>query len=71
VNEVGQVVGGNEVIDRDHFDFLAEEALFRDGAKYESADSSKAVNADFCHDVFGMLMVPAWWISCKNGSRIH
>jgi hypothetical protein len=27
-DEVGQVVGGNEVIDRDHFDILAEEACF-------------------------------------------
>jgi hypothetical protein len=58
-DEVGEVVGGNEVIDRDHFDFLAQEALFRDGAKHETSDSSKAVYADFCHDVFGMLMVPA------------
>ena len=55
--EVGEVVGGNEIVDRDHFDFLAEEALFRDGAKDETSDSSKAVDADFCHDVFGMLMV--------------
>jgi hypothetical protein len=40
-DEVGEVVGGNEVIDRDHFDLLAEEALFRDGAKHETSDSSK------------------------------
>jgi len=38
-DEIGEVVGGNEVIDRNHFDFLAEEALFRDGAKHETSDS--------------------------------
>ena len=42
-------VGGNEVIDRDHFDFLAEAA--RDGPKHKTSDSSKALDADFCHDV--------------------
>jgi hypothetical protein len=47
-DEVGQVVRGNEVIDRDHFDFLAEAA--RDGPKHETSDSSKAVDADFGHD---------------------
>ena len=65
-DEVGEVVGGNEVVDRDDFDFLAEQALVRDGAKHEAADAPKAVDADFCHDVF-VCCVGEWrWVTAEN-----
>ena len=61
--EVSKIVGGDEVVDRDDFDFFAEESLFRDGAKDEPSDSSKAVDADFCHNVSCGLLA-------KNGVRV-
>ena len=51
LEQVREVVRGNEVVDRHDVDFLAEKAFVADRAKDEATDAPKAVDADFCHNV--------------------
>ena len=49
LEQVGEVVGRDEVVDRDDFDLLAEQALLDDGAEHEPPDAAETVDADCCH----------------------
>lgn len=46
-DEIGEVVGGNEVIDRDHIKFFTEEALLAKSPKNKSPNSSEPIDRDF------------------------
>ena len=48
-SEVGEVVGGHEVVDGDDVECLAEQALFDQGAKDEATDAAETVDANFDH----------------------
>ena len=52
LEEVGEIVGGHEIVHRDDIDRFAEQSLFRDGAKDEPSDAPEAIDADFCHGAF-------------------
>jgi hypothetical protein len=49
--EIREVICGNEVVHRHYVDFLAEKAFVADRSKDEATNASKAVDADFCHNV--------------------
>ena len=49
--QVGEIVGRNEIVDRDDVDFFAEQALFADRAKDQAPDAAEPVDADFNHNV--------------------
>ena len=51
LQQVGEVVGRDEVVDGDDVDRLAEQALFANGPKHEPADAPEPVDADFDHEV--------------------
>ena len=48
--KVCEVVRGDEIVDGDHIERLAEQALFDEGPKHEPTDATETVNADFHHD---------------------
>ncbi len=49
LEEVGEVVGGDEIVDRDDVDGGTQESLFRDGPEDQTPDAAEAIDADFCH----------------------
>ena len=46
-DEIGEVVGRNEVIDRDHIKFFTEQALLAESPKNQPANSSEPIDRDF------------------------
>ena len=46
LQQVGEVVGGDDVADRDDLDVLAEQPLLVQGAKEEAADATETVDGD-------------------------
>ena len=48
-DQIREVISGDEVIDRDHFDFCAEKALVADCPKNEATDAPETIDADFDH----------------------
>jgi hypothetical protein len=56
LEEVGEVVGRDEVVDGDDVDCFAEKALFYDGAKDEAPDTAEAIDSDFSHRFGGRDM---------------
>ena len=57
LSEVGQVVGRDDVADRDDVERRAEEALLDEGAEYEAADAAETIDSDF--DSHGSVLI--WW----------
>ena len=51
LEQVGEVVGGDEVVDGDDVELLAEQALVADRPKHQAADAAETVDADFDHNV--------------------
>ena len=49
LDEVGEVVGRNQVIDGDDFVPLFEESLFDDGTEDKAADAAEPINGDIWH----------------------
>ena len=50
LDQVGEVVGGNEVVHRHHVEFFTEQALLAERPEDQSADPAESINRDF---VFG------------------
>ena len=46
LEQVGEVVGGDDVADGDHVEFLAEQALLDEGAEDETTDATETVDGD-------------------------
>ena len=46
LEQVGEVVGRDDIVDRDDVDLLAEQPLFDQGAKHQAADPPETVDAD-------------------------
>jgi len=50
LQEVGQIVGRDDVAHRDDVERRAEEALLNEGAEYEATDAAETIDCDFnCH----------------------
>ena len=60
LHEVGEVVGGDEIIDGDDLVTLFEEALFDDGTEDEAADAAEPIDGDIWHDKWS-------WDDCAGG----
>jgi DNA-directed RNA polymerase subunit RPC12/RpoP len=48
LKQVSKIFSGNEVVNCDHFDFAAQQALFNKGAKDKATDAAESVNSNFC-----------------------
>ena len=52
LEQVGEVVGGDDVVDGHHLDFLAQQPLVADGAEHQPPDAAEPVDANSnCHSV--------------------
>ena len=50
LQQVGEVVGRNDVVDGDHVDLLAQQSLIADCPEHQPADAAEAVDANTnCH----------------------
>ena len=72
--EVGEIVGGNDVADRDDIDFLAEQTLLGDGAKHQTADAAETIDSDFdSHILFqfqqSVFKTQAGHVTAKSGRQ--
>src|SRR5882724_1978063 len=48
--QVGEIIGGDDVADRDDLEVLAQQTLFGDGAKHQTANAPEPINCNFnCH----------------------
>jgi len=56
-DEIGKVVGSDEIVDGDDFVPLFKEPLFDDGTEDKAADATEPVNGNIWHDV--VLELPA------------
>ena len=52
LEQIRQIVRGDEIIYRDDIDCFAEKSLFRDRTKDQTPDTPKPIDADFCHSDF-------------------
>ena len=55
LDEIGEVVGRNQVIDGDDFVPLFEESLFDDGTEDKAADAAEPIDGDIWHDDDGLV----------------
>jgi hypothetical protein len=55
LQQVREVIRGNEVVDRDDVDFFAEKALIANSPKYKPANATETVNANFSHRMNGFV----------------
>src|SRR4029079_6393021 len=58
LEEVGQVVGGNDVADRDDLDVLAVKPLLVQGAKHQPSDAAEPVDGDASAHFFLSPVIP-------------
>ena len=49
-HQVGEIVGGNQVVHRHHVEFFAQQALLAESPEDQSTDAAESINRDF---VFG------------------
>ena len=47
LQQVSQIVGGNQIIDSDNFKFVAEKSLINKGAKDQTTDAAESINSNF------------------------
>jgi len=57
LDQVGQVVGRDDVADRDDVERGAEQALFNEGPEYQTADAAETIDSDF----YSHGSVRMWW----------
>ena len=63
-DQVGEVVGGNEVVDGDHFKFVPEKPLLAESPENQSANPSESIDCDF---VFGSHRFKPKTLAKKRG----
>ncbi len=62
--QIGEIVGGDEVVDGDDVECLAEQTLLDDGPEDQPPDAAETIDADtYCHlqislEVIGSLLAP-------------
>jgi hypothetical protein len=61
--EISEVVGGHEVIDRDHLEVLAQQSLLRNRAENEAPDTPEAIDTYFSHVLFFLF-----WMCCGRNT---
>src|SRR5690349_5541789 len=49
LQQISEVIGGHEVVQRDHLELLAEKSLVMKSAEDEPADAPEAVDTDLNH----------------------
>ena len=66
LQQVGEVVGGDDVTDRDDLDLLAEEPLLVQGAEDEATDATETIDSD----TSAHFVLPFRLLMCANAHFI-